>query len=505
MTWPRLFDTLHFRVPALFLGLLVVVGAVYYWWMDNTVFALPDTDELEEHWYAELADVEVDSLARLAGGADADRLRQLAVDYGAGIAPFEAEVVFFDRRGRVLASSDPDSLDAAVGAVDAQLLADMCSPDWAFDEIYPDPTNIDAYVNRIFHVAPVQAVPGDTVGYLAATWQPLIFSEADVELDPRQLWLQAILVGLVASFAVGWVVMTWLTRRIHALSAAVSALAAGDLSRRVDDRSGDDLGRLNRDFNVMAGRIEALVNELRGKEEFQRQLIANISHDLRTPMASLRGYIETLSLRGADMPAPEYERYLDIITGNLAHLDRLVDSLLQLSRLDSGQTRFQTEDFPLPELIEGVLQRAEPVAAGRGIRIDCDCPDDLPMVHADPLQIAQVLQNLVENGIKFGREGGEVLVIVRARGRELEVAVRDDGPGIPLADQPHIFERFFTGDRARTRKGQSSGLGLAISARIVEGHGSQLTVESQPGHGACFRFHLPAAADTAPRAAEAEA
>ncbi len=505
MNAPRFLHRLHFRVPALFLVLLVVVGAIYYWWMDNTVFALPEVDELEAHWYAELAEVEVDSLASLAGDAPAGQLRDLAVEYGRGIAPFDAEVVFFARDGQVLASSDPDSLDAAVGTVDAQLLADMCSADWAFDEIYPDPSNIDAYVNRIFHVAPLQAAPGDTVGYLAATWQPLIFTEADVELDPRQLWLQAILVGLVASFAVGWVVMTWLTRRIEALSAAVSAVAGGDLSHRVRDGSADDIGQLNRSFNLMADRTEALIEELRGKEEFQRQLIANVSHDLRTPMASLRGYIETLSLRGADMSAGDYQRYLQIITDNLAHLDRLVDSLLQLSRLDSGQTRFQTEDFPLAELVEGVMQRAQTLADQRGILLRAALPEDLPMVHADPLQIAQVLQNLLENGIKFGREGGEVLVEARPRDDRVEVAVRDDGPGIPLADQPHIFERFFTGDRARTRKGQSSGLGLAISARIVESHGARLTVESQPGHGACFRFDLAAAVEEFPREARAEA
>jgi signal transduction histidine kinase len=194
------------------------------------------------------------------------------------------------------------------------------------------------------------------------------------------------------------------------------------------------------------------------------------------------------------MDGAEYRRYLGIVTDNLKHLDRLVDHLLQLSRLDAGQASFHHEDFPLAELAEGVLARCAAPAEARRITVDCVCPDDLPMVHADPLQIAQVMQNLVENGIKFGREGGEVTVIARDVGDgSVEVAVRDDGPGIPLEDQPHIFERFFVGDRSRSLKGHSSGLGLAISAKIVEGHGSELTVESQPGHGACFRFRLPAA------------
>ncbi|HOX25327.1 MAG TPA: HAMP domain-containing sensor histidine kinase [Candidatus Krumholzibacteria bacterium] len=499
MSWPRGTNSLHFRVSALFLILLVLVGAVYYVWMERTVFSPPRQDAIEEHWYAELADAELDSLAALARGAPPERLQELASEYGASIESFRAEIVFFDAAaGQVLASSRPDSLPAAVGAVEPALLADMVQPDWNFDEVYPDPTNIDAYVNRIFHVAAVRDPQGNVTAYLAGSWQPLIFSEADVALDPHRLWLQTALIGVSASFVIGWLVMAWLTRRLRSLSAATEALAAGELTRRVRATSPDEIGRLGRDFNTMAARLESLVDELRTKELFQRRLIANISHDLRTPLASVRGYVDTLSLRGDGMTTSESQRYLTIIGDNLAHLDRLVDHLLQLSRLDAGQARFQFEDFPLPELVDSVLARCQVPAEAKRIRVGSDCPDGLPMVNADPLQIAQVLQNLIENGIKFGHEEGEVLVIARAQadGR-VEVAVRDDGPGIAVADQPHIFERFFSGDRSRSRKGHSSGLGLAISAKIVEEHGSQLTVESQPGHGACFRFRLQAAQSSA--------
>jgi signal transduction histidine kinase len=325
-----------------------------------------------------------------------------------------------------------------------------------------------------------------------------------------------VLVALAASFVVGWVLMTWLTGRIQRLRRAAGVLAAGRLDVRVDDRSRDDLGRLGRDFDRMAARLQALVEDLRGKEQFQRQLVANVSHDLRTPLASLRGYVETIGLRGQDMPAADYERYLRIVTDNVAHLDRLVDHLMQLSRLDSGQTRFALETFPLAELCEGVLARAEGAAAAKAITLACECPDDLPLVEADPLQVAQVLQNLVENGVKFGHRGGHVAVVARVTDdAHIEVAVRDDGPGIAPEMLPHIFERFYTGDESRSDKGQSSGLGLAISKKIVEGHGSTLTVESETGRGTTFRFHLAVAAAESesgpepgagrPRADEAEA
>jgi signal transduction histidine kinase len=508
MNRPRFLNTLHVRVTALFLGLLVVVGAVYYVWMQHTVFAPPYQDPAEAHWYRELAGAEIDSLARVAaamidglppvGAQRRQALRELARSYGETIDVFAAEVVFFDAAsGEALAASGPaDSLVNAARSVAPDLLADMTQPAWAFDEIYPDPSNIDAYINRVFHVAVVTDGDDRPAAYLAASWRPLIFAADEVTLDPRRLWLQAIVVGLVGSFVVGWFIMSWLTRRINTLRTAAGALADGRLSHRIGDRSADDLGQLGRAFNGMAAQLEELVGELRNKEQFQRQLIANISHDLRTPLASLRGYIETLSLRGDLMEPAEYQRYLNIINDNLQHLDRLVDHLLQLSRLDAGQTRFQLEDFLLPELVEGVFARCAAPAASRSIRFDCQHAADLPLVHADPLQIAQVLQNLIENAVKFGRDGGQVVVELTAAGdRTIVVQVRDDGPGIAASDLPHVFERFYTADPSRSRKSQGSGLGLAIAAKIVEGHGSRLTVQSRPGEGASFRFQLAAAAE----------
>ncbi len=505
MAWPRLLTTLHARVTVLFLLLLVAVGAVYYAWMAHNVFTTPYRDAEEEHWYSHVAAAQMDSLAALAAGADARILQELAMRYGEQVARFEAEMVFFAAAsGQVLAASDPDSLAAAIGRIDPQLLHDMTTPQWSFATMYPEPANINAYVNRIFYVAPVAGAGGAVQAYLAGSFRPVVLSAADVTIDVRKLWLQAILVALAGSFLVGWVVMAWLTRRIHTLSTAVSEFTAGRLSHRVRDKSPDDLGRLGRDFNAMAARLEALIGQLRDKETFQRQLIANISHDLRTPMACLRGYIETLDLSQGRTATADDQHSLQIIRSNLDHMERLIDRLLQLSRLDAGQMPLQTEEFRLPELVDAVFDRCRAQALERGVALACLYNDDLPPALADPLQIGQVLQNLVENGVKFGRDGGSVTVDMQVAGSGLiAVTVRDDGPGIAPADLPHIFERFFTGDRSRSEKGQSNGLGLAIAAKIVEGHGSRLLVSSQPDHGASFRFTLTAAAALAAEASEA--
>ncbi len=350
-----------------------------------------------------------------------------------------------------------------------------------------------------------QAAP--VIGSLVASYRPAIISLGDIETAERKIGLNAILLLLVYSGISGLVIMFWTTRRITALRDGVESFASGDLATRVPAGSGDEIGSLGRNFNNMARSIESMMGKLRDKEQFQRNLIANISHDLRTPMASMRGYVETLSMQGDNISATDRQRYLAIINGNLVHLDKLIDHMLVLSRFDSGQATFQMEDFPLVELADSVLLRCEGLAAERNISLDLNLESTDSLVHADPLQIAQVLQNLIENAIKFNRDGGKVIVGLKSVGNLMEVSVKDTGLGIDPEDLPHIFKRFYTADKSRTRAvdgsgyaavqdhlGQSSGLGLAIASKIVAGHNSMLQVTSVLGEGPTFTFSLKATA-----------
>ena len=506
MKWPRFWTTLHFRIPALFLALLGLSAGAYYLWVNATILQ-PSTEPGEDEWYDRVAAVELDSLARLVGcdPADGHRAEEHLIRFGERSAIFQTEVVITDLAGTVIASSRPDSLTAAVAAVDPLLLAQMIRPDWDWNS-YPVPEDIDAYPNRIFEVDRLFADADTTaapVGFLVASFQPIIIDYNELIADYRRLRLQALAIALASAALSGLIIMGWLSRRIRQLSAGVDAFAAGDLARRVPATSRDELGNLGRRFNEMGVRLQASMEELQQKERFQRRLIANISHDLRTPMTSLRGYIDTLLMKRDQLPAQERNRYLDIISANLDHLDKLIDQLLDLSRLDAGQAKFQPEDFPLPELVDEALSRCAVAARERDVTLRVDLAAELPLVHADPLQTAQVLQNLIDNGIKFNVPGGEVVVRMDWAGDEIAVSISDNGAGITSEDLPHVFERFFTGDRSRTRKGNSSGLGLAISQKILAGHGTELTVQSESGAGAIFGFRLPAA-DT-PHAQSAEA
>jgi signal transduction histidine kinase len=505
MLWPRFARTLHFRITAIFVILVVVVGGAYYAWMRATVYS-PYDDEKEQNWYEELAENELQDLAARIAPVLGERaaVERILVDYGRGVAEYEAELIVFDAGGNCLATSAPDSLDRAVARADTALLRDMSDGDWDFQS-YPDPVDVDSYANRIFDVhrivtnATTLAAPA---GYLVASFEPATIAVGEIERDERTMRLQALVLLLLYAAASSTIIMLWTTRRIRLLARGVGAVAAGDLSTRVPATSADEIGTLGRQINSLAERIESMVSELTQKESFQRLLVANVSHDLRTPLASLRGYIETLSLAGEDVSKEERSRYLTVITEKLDHLDRLIAHVLVLSRIDSGEEVFRAEDFSFGELAETVLERCRQASAHRGVTLDLELERGLPDAHADPLQIGRVLQNLVENGIKFTPDGGRVTVRARRDADGLRVEVADTGIGIPPEDLAHVCKRFYTVDRSRPGQrdgggadaliGRGTGLGLAIAARLIEGHGSRLEVDSVEDVGSVFAFHLPA-------------
>ncbi len=509
MKLPRFTTTLAFRISSLFLLMLFISGGGFWWWLNGTSLT-GDMAAEEEAWYASKAETELDSLAAQMSLSfeDSEAMTQEAMNFGRDINRYSAEIIVFDGEGLNVFSSQPDSLSLAVASVNPQLMYDMSSGIWDYGT-YPLPEDVDAYENRVFEVDRLfqnNDTASPVIGYLVASYRPATISLGDIETAERKIGLNAIFLLLIYSGISGLVIMVWTTRRISILGQGVEAFATGDFQARVPGTSGDEIGSLGRNFNHMARNIETMMEKLRDKEQFQRNLIANISHDLRTPMASMRGYVETLSMQGDTLSTVDRERYLAIINGNLVHLDKLIDHMLVLSRFDSGQATFQMEDFPLVELADSVLMRCEGLAAERNISLDIELEGTESLVHADPLQIAQVLQNLIENGIKFNQDNGKVLVGLKTVGDLMEVSVKDSGMGIAAEDLPHIFKRFYTADKSRTRAvdgtgfaavqdhlGQSSGLGLAIASKIVAGHNSMLQVTSVLGTGTTFSFSLKTA------------
>ena len=235
------------------------------------------------------------------------------------------------------------------------------------------------------------------------------------------------------------------------------------------------------------------VTELRRTERMRRELIANVSHELRTPLTSIKGFAETL-LAGALHDEKHARKFLEIIELEANRLMKLVDDLLDLSRLETKGVTFELRPVDLDGICRGVVERILPRAEEAGIRLSYLGEGPLFVV-ADSDRVEQVLTNLVDNALKFTPEGGEIRVQARREGTEAVVSVQDTGQGIPPDDLPHIFERFYRADRSRTRGEGGSGLGLAIAKHLVEMQGGRIWATSRLGEGSTFCFSLPVVQD----------
>lgn len=235
------------------------------------------------------------------------------------------------------------------------------------------------------------------------------------------------------------------------------------------------------------------LTRIRQLEAVRQDFVANVSHELRTPLSLIKSAAETLIDGGKDDPAVT-ARFLDIIDRHASRLTFLIDDLLLLARLDSGRIDLKLQAVSLHQLVQEALNDASVIAQRRGVMIANEVATTL-LAKADAQRLRQVLSNLIDNAIKYGRQDGRVTISGRAvDGRVIEVAVRDDGPGIPADARQRIFERFYRVDKARSREQGGTGLGLAIVKNVVEAHGGVVRVESTVGHGAEFFFTLPIAA-----------
>jgi signal transduction histidine kinase len=304
--------------------------------------------------------------------------------------------------------------------------------------------------------------------------------------------MAAVLVTLLATLAAGFALFFLLTRRLSVLGQAVKAFQAGDLGRRARVRGSDELGVLGRTFNDMAASLQAGMEKLTQSERMRTELIANISHDLRSPIASIRGSLETIVLKEGELSPEQRRQFVQTSLRNTESLQKLVDELFDLVKLETRQVEPRRESFPLAELAQDVVLKLKPQADRASVLLTADLPPDLPPVRADIGMIERVLSNLIENALRFTPEGGSVRVALSVGDGSVAVCVSDTGSGISPEDLPHIFERFYRADKSRDRSSAGAGLGLAIAKQIVELHGSPLSVESSPGRGARFHFSLPA-------------
>ena len=243
-------------------------------------------------------------------------------------------------------------------------------------------------------------------------------------------------------------------------------------------------------FQHMARQIQQQLTRLKETDALRRELVANVSHDLRTPLASLKGYIETLLLKDDSLSPEQRQQYLQIAFNNAERLNKLVSELFELAKLDAGELKLHKETFSLAELAHDVIQKFELRAQQQNIQLEVDIDADVPYVEADIGLIERVLDNLVDNALKNTPEGGAIRLALDSDGQLVTVQVADTGRGIAEDELPHIFQRFYKKPDSEASY-TGAGLGLAIAQRIVELHGSELSVNSVLHQGTRFDFALP--------------
>ncbi len=328
-------------------------------------------------------------------------------------------------------------------------------------------------------------IGGQTVGTVLAIGRPPALDAGQALYVARtdRALLYAALIGIGIAFVLGGLLARTLVRPLTELTAASRALSRGQLGQQVAIRSHDELGELAASFNQMSAGL-AKASELR------RQMTADIAHELRSPLTVITGYLEGLR-DGVLKPSPER---FDVMYGEAQQLQRLVEDLRTLSLADAGELPLNRQRVPAGSLLEQIAaafaQRAE--MAGVTLGVAPDATGAALDLSVDPERMLQVLANLAGNALRYTRAGGQITLAVRREPGAVLLQVQDDGVGIPPEVLPHVFDRFYRGDQARSSAGGESGLGLAIARSIVEAHGGTLSaISAGDGQGSTFTVRLP--------------
>ena len=352
-----------------------------------------------------------------------------------------------------------------------------------------------------FSVAPID-FDGQRQGYIYA----ILGSEKIdhiTEILQRSLIMKwsagVVLAALALAFVAALILFYFLMRKLHVLNHSMQTFKDNQFQNEITlarnhvnaVNRGDEIDNMALTFQDMARHIHLQMNRLQETDSLRRELVANVSHDLRTPLASLSGYIETLLLKSADLTEEDKQAYLKIAFDNSKRLSTLVEELFELAKLDANEIQPQYELFSLAELTYDVSHKFHLRADEQQISLDIEVDETIPYVNADVGMIERVLDNLIDNSFKHTPKGGCIRLQLSSIKTNVQLAVSDTGYGIHEEEIPHIFKRFYKKGDTHADIGAGLGLGLAIAARIIELHGGRLSVDSVLHQGTTFQFSLP--------------
>ena len=389
----------------------------------------------------------------------------------------DVRITIVDGRGRIAASSTPDDIGQPVKDERRPGLPEALAGT-ANSTIWKNPQ----YGNQDTMYANVPVLEnGEIIGAVRVAYTL-------TQIQEKIAHIRAMLFISVGAYGLLIIVLTvWLAGSIaapvEALTRDAQRLGRGDLSHRIQVKGTEEINQLAMTLNLMTEQLQHL-------EGMRRQYVSNVSHELRTPLASIRGMAETLVAHGESDPDLR-ERYLPRIISQTERLARLATQFLDLALIESGSMVKFLGEVSLASIVSEVVATSGVRAEVEGIALRVDVPENLPPVVADRDRLLQVFINLVDNAIRYTPPGGEVSIRSRLEDEEVCTSVCDTGSGIPPEHLPHLFERFYRVDPARTARSGGTGLGLSIVEQIVAAHGGSINVESEVGRGTCFHVSLP--------------
>jgi len=483
--------TLYGRLAAALLAILVLVGGVFF--VAGLASVRHFLNEVHQKMNRDLAEhLVADSLPMENGEIRPEELEHIF--HVLMVINPSIEVYLLDPDGQILAYSAPKGI-VVRDDVDLAPVRRFLEVDSRLPILGDDPR--DESGSKVFSVAPIGSV-AEPDGYLYVVLAGQQWDSAVSMLQGSfilRLATVAIAMGLLVALLIGLLTFAWITRRSRHLERAMDDFRASGFRKHrplveADRKERDEIDRLTHTFDAMAGRLVAQLDELEKTDQLRRELVANISHDLRTPLTSLRGFLETMALKQSELTPEARKAYLEGAIRQTDRLSRLVADLFELARLESGTQEMEIEALALAELAQDAAQQFRLQADERGIDLQVEVPGGPAIVEGDMGLLARVLDNLLDNGLRYTSEGGQVTLGLHESPQWVNVEVKDTGCGIAPEDLPHVFDRFF-GRKQRDVESDHAGLGLAIAKRIVELHGGTIAVESQLGYGTTFSVTLP--------------
>jgi len=485
--------SLYGKIATAFLILFLVIGFLNIIW---TIFATRlYIQEANQRLNHRLADYVVAHRFFIEDGTVNQRALEESFKVLMGINP-NIELYLLDTEGKVLAFSAP--LDTSVRErINIEPVKTYIDKKGALPILGDDPRAVGG--EKVFSASRVP-LDGPLEGYLYVILGGEEFDSVSGLIERSYILRLSFWVtgsALVFVFSAGLFLFRKITRRHRKLTHIMEDFRDGDFQRSVSlpaefkFQQGDEIDRLATVFTEMSERIIDQIMGIQKIDDLRRELVTNVSHDLRTPLAVLQGYLETLDLKGERMSPAERHGILQHAIRHTTRLSKLIEELFELAKLDSPEMKIQPEPFPLPELVQDVLLDFKLPADTRGVTLKTDFEEALPEAVGDIRLVDRALHNLVENAVRCTGEGGEVLLSLSRAGSGIHVVISDTGVGIAAGDLPHIFERFYRVRRSDLQMPETSGLGLAMTRKILELHNSTIEVESEEGKGTRFSFALP--------------